>query len=84
MPMGRYSIFCMISLSGCALYVNRVDFVIFNEVNIKLLTEVFKNELPADDARIKAEKEQREALPDGNKTEGQFLFSIVDNSKFLG
>jgi RimJ/RimL family protein N-acetyltransferase len=54
------------------------EFTVFNEINISELSKVFSLAMPEVKARIKAEKEQNETLPDGINTDGHFLFSIKE------
>ena len=56
----------------------------FNEINIRLLTEVFEKKLPHDKAAEKAAAEQNELLPDGAATAGQHLFSIKSDGHTSG
>ena len=64
--------------------MNDEDFEALNEINIRLLTEVFEKKLPHDKAAEQAAAEQNELLPDGAATAGQHLFSIKSDGHTSG
>lgn len=56
--------------------MSEADFTAFNRINIQLLAESFGAGLPHKEAVKKAEAEQKSLLPEGVKTQEQYLFSI--------
>ncbi|MDC7227833.1 MAG: GNAT family N-acetyltransferase [Spirochaetales bacterium] len=60
--------------------MNAADFAAFNEISIRVLAGALEKEFPPAAAAEKAEAEQKELLPDGCDTEGQYLFSVIDSN----